>query len=126
MVEHKIIRLVLSGDKCKHCEASLLEVDYDQDVDGLGLTLCDLKTTGSEKDKPDAYLANYFCQLGAYALGLDHLSKIRPKSGLILIAKGDGTIQARSLSLLELEGAKSLFRERMEIYRKLLDLGAVH
>ena len=96
------------------------------DVEGSGLTLCDLKTTGSEKDKPDAYLANYFCQLGAYALGLDHLSKIRPKSGLILIAKGDGTIQARSLSLLELEGAKSLFKERMVIYRRLLDLGAVH
>ncbi len=96
------------------------------DVEGAGLTLCDLKTTGSEKDKPDAYLSNYFCQLGAYALGLEHLSKIRPKSGLIVIAKGDGEVQTRTLSLLELEGARSLFKERMEIYRKLLDLGAVH
>ena len=96
------------------------------DVEGSGLTLCDLKTTGSEKDKPDAYLSNYFCQLGAYALGLEHLSKIRPKSGLIVIAKGDGEVQTRTLSLLELEGAKSLFKERMEIYRKLLDLGVVH
>ena len=59
MVEHKIIRLVLSGDKCKHCEASLLEVDYDQDVDELGLESsvkdCIVCSANSE-DENDFYL----------------------------------------------------------------------
>jgi len=59
MVEHKIIRLVLSGDKCKHCKASLLEVDYDQDVDGLGLESsvkdCIVCSANSE-DENDFYL----------------------------------------------------------------------
>ncbi len=59
MVKHKIIRLVLSGDKCKHCKASLLEVDYDQDVDGLGLESsvkdCIVCSANSE-DENDFYL----------------------------------------------------------------------
>lgn len=59
MVKHKIIRLVLSGDKCKHCKASLLEVDYDQDVDGLGLESsvkdCLICSANSE-DQKDFYL----------------------------------------------------------------------
>ena len=59
MVEHKIISLVLSGDKCKDCEASLLEVDYDQDVDELGLESsvkdCIVCSANSE-DENDFYL----------------------------------------------------------------------
>ena len=88
------------------------------DVDGK-LTITDFKTTGSSKDKPDKYLEDYFCQLGAYNLGLKHLTGIQAKQAAIIIAKEEGAIQVRIMNEYELLGAMAKFEERIEKYNKL-------
>ena len=88
------------------------------DIDGK-LTITDFKTTGSSKDKPDKYLEDYFCQLGAYNLGLKHLTGIQAKQAAIIIAKEEGAIQVRIMNEYELLGAMAKFEERIEKYNKL-------
>ncbi len=88
------------------------------DIDGK-LTITDFKTTGSFKDKPDKYLEDYFCQLGAYNLGLKHLTGIQAKQAAVIIAKEEGDIQERILNEFELLGAMAKFEERMHKYNKL-------
>ena len=87
------------------------------DIDGK-LTITDFKTTGSSKDKPDKYLEDYFCQLGAYNMGLKHLTGIQAKQAAIIIAKDDGAIQERIMNEYELLGAMAKFEERMHKYNK--------
>jgi hypothetical protein len=87
------------------------------DIDGK-LTITDFKTTGSSKDKPDKYLEDYFCQLGAYNMGLKHLTGIQAKQAAIIIAKEDGAIQERIMNEYELLGAMAKFEERMHKYNK--------
>ena len=83
---------------------------------GGKLTLVDFKTTGSDKDKPDHFMENYFCQAAAYMKGLNHLTGLKPKQAAIVIAKQDGSIQERLLSHLELVGASVLWDQRVKEY----------
>ena len=85
------------------------------DIDGK-LTLIDFKTTGLDKDKPDMYLTNYFCQAAAYCMGLEYLTGLKPKQAAIVIAKQDGSIQYRLMNELELLGASALWSERIKEY----------
>ena len=62
-----------------------------------------------------------FChQLGAYSIGLEHLTGIKPKYGAVVVARRSGKPQIKLLSSLELAGAKSLFLERVDRYHKNL------
>ena len=64
-------------------------------------------------------MEDYFCQLGAYNLGLKHLTGIQAKQAAVIIAKEEGAIQERILNEFELLGAMAKFEERMHKYNKL-------
>ena len=59
-----------------------------------------LKT--SVNARSEDMLANYICQAGAYSLGLQTLTGIKPKT--IVVARRSGAPQVRLLSELELRG----------------------
>jgi len=69
-------------------------------------------------------LANYICQAGAYSLGLQNLTGIKPKSGAIVVARRSGAPQVRLLSELELRGAECQWLERMDIWNAMQKLQA--
>ena len=48
--------------------------------------------------------------------GLNHLTGLKPKQAVIVIAKQDGSIQERMLSHLELVGASVLWDQRVKEY----------
>jgi len=83
------------------------------DVDGA-LCIADWKT--SVNARSEDMLANYICQAGAYSLGLQTLTGIKPKTGAIVVARRSGAPQVRLLSELELRGAECQWLERMDIW----------
>ena len=83
------------------------------DVDGA-LCIADWKT--STNARSEDMLANYICQAGAYSLGLQTLTGIKPKTGAIVVARRSGAPQVRLLSELELRGAECQWLERMDIW----------
>ena len=83
------------------------------------LCLLDFKTSGSAKEKPEAYLTDYLHQLSAYAWGLEEMAGIRPAMGLIVIARENG-VQLREVSQLELLGGKQVFEERLNQFKNQL------
>ena len=83
------------------------------DVDGA-LCIADWKT--STHARSEDMLANYICQAGAYSLGLQTLTGIKPKTGAIVVARRSGAPQVRLLSELELRGAECQWLERMDIW----------
>jgi len=78
------------------------------------LTVVDWKT--SERQRSEELLGGYIDQLGAYSLGLNHLTELRPRAGCIVVARRSGAPQVRYLSELELRGAEVRFAERVERY----------
>ena len=88
------------------------------------LTICDFKTSGSEKEKPDAFMQDYFDQLGAYSEALFEMVGIRPKKGVLAVVRKNG-LQVREVSELELLGATVRFRERLKVFKTLVALGEV-
>jgi len=83
------------------------------DVDGK-LTICDWKT--SERARSESMLRNYIHQCGAYSLGLESLTGIRPEAGAIVVARRSGPPQVRMLTRDELDDAESDFLERVNNY----------
>lgn len=86
------------------------------DVNGQ-LCVADWKTSANARS--EEMLANYICQTGAYSLGLQHLTGIKPKTGAIVVARRSGAPQVRLLSELELRGAECQWLERMDIWNGL-------
>ena len=84
------------------------------DVDGT-LCIADWKT--SVNARSEEMLANYICQAGAYSLGLQHLTGIKPKTGAVVVARRSGAPQVRLLNELELRGAECQWLERMSLYK---------
>jgi len=66
--------------------------------------------------RSEEMLANYICQAGAYSLGLQTLTGIKPKTGAIVVARRSGAPQVRLLNELELRGAECQWLERMDIW----------
>lgn len=83
------------------------------DVNGT-LCIADWKTSANARS--EEMLANYICQAGAYSLGLQTLTGLKPKSGAIVVARRSGAPQVRLLNELELRGAECQWLERMEIW----------
>lgn len=84
--------------------------------------IVDFKTTGGSKDKPEEYLTDYLCQLGAYSEALYEQMGFRPFMGVIAIVRPNG-LQIREVKTMELIGAGQLFKERMKLFHKKIESG---
>jgi hypothetical protein len=84
------------------------------DVNGRGPLVIDWKSSFNRRS--EELLEDYQDQLGAYSLGLRHLTSIQPKGGIIVVARRAGKPDIRELTALELRGAESRFLERCHTY----------
>ena len=83
------------------------------DVDGK-LTVTDWKT--SARARSDEMLTSYKHQIGAYSLGLKHLTGIQPEAGAIVVARRSGAPQVKMLDASDLAEAEDKFLERTAAY----------
>lgn len=83
-------------------------------VAGKGPLIVDWKTSFNRRS--EALLTDYIDQLGAYSLGLRHLTGIQAQGAYVVVARRAGPPDLRELSLLELRGAESRFLERCFTY----------
>ena len=88
----------------------------------LNGTLCIADWKTSVNARSEEMLANYICQTGAYSLGLQHLTGLKPKAGAVVVARRSGAPQVRYLSELELRGAEVQWLERMDIWNAQQEL----
>ena len=84
------------------------------DVNGKGPMVVDWKSSFNKRS--EALLEDYIDQLGAYSVGLKHLTGIVAKGGLVVVARRAGPPDVRELSELELRGAESRYMSRCETY----------
>lgn len=83
-------------------------------VSGVGPLIVDWKS--SFRRRSEELLHDYCVQLGAYSLGLRHLTGIRPVGGIVVVARRVGPPDVRRLSALELRGAEAAFQDRCVDY----------
>jgi hypothetical protein len=88
------------------------------DIDGDGPFIVDWKT--SKEIRSDDMIEQFCHQLGAYSLGLQHLTGIKPKYGAVVVARRSGKPQIKILNNLELRGSESIFLDRVDRYHKNL------
>ena len=86
------------------------------------ICLCDWKTTVKTKTIDDSH--GYFSQMGAYSLGLTHLTGLKPTGGLIVLARRCGTPQVHSMDSDDLKRAETAFMDRVHRYFDALELPA--
>jgi ATP-dependent exoDNAse (exonuclease V) beta subunit len=83
-------------------------------VQGKGPLIVDWKTSFNRRS--EALLTDYIDQLGAYSLGLRHLTGIQAQGAYVVVARRAGPPDIRELNLLELRGAESRFLDRCAKY----------
>jgi ATP-dependent exoDNAse (exonuclease V) beta subunit len=88
------------------------------DVDGQGPCLVDWKTSANKRNED--MLTDYMHQLGAYSLGMKHLTGIEAKGAYVVVARRAGAANIRQLSHLELRGAEQCFLDRCHGYYESL------
>ena len=98
-------------------------VDALLDIDGDGPFIVDWKT--AKEVRSDDMIEQFCHQLGAYSLGLQCLTGIKPKYGAVVVARRSGKPQIKLLNNLELRGAETIFLDRVDRYFKNLDNLAV-
>jgi hypothetical protein len=92
---------------------ALAYVNYGENPDAL--CLCDWKTSKNKRD--EALVEDYFCQLGAYAKGINYVYGVRPERALLVIARPSGTSpDVWELNAEELAEATSRFERRLAAY----------
>jgi hypothetical protein len=84
------------------------------DIRGKGPLICDWKTSFNKRS--EELLEDYMDQLGAYSLGLRHLTGIQARGGIVVVARRVGPPNIRELSALELRGAECRYLERCHTY----------
>lgn len=84
------------------------------DVRGKGPLIVDWKTSFNKRS--EELLEDYMDQLGAYSLGLRHLTGIQARGGIVVVARRVGPPNIRELSALELRGAECRYLERCNTY----------
>ncbi len=84
------------------------------DYKGKGPFVADWKTSFNKRS--EELLTDYTDQIGAYSLGLRHLTGIQAVGGLIVVARRAGKPDVRELSALEVRGAECRYLERCEAY----------
>jgi len=88
--------------------------DFLGNVSGKGPLIVDWKTSFNRRS--ELLLTDYCDQLGAYSLGLHHLTGLRPQGGIVVVARRVGPPDIRELSALELRGAEARFLDRCTDY----------
>ena len=94
--------------------------DFLGSIDGNSITIADWKTSFNRRS--EALLNDYVDQLGAYSLGLKHLTGLQANHGYIVVARRAGPPDIRQLSPLELRGAEARFLDRCATYYAELPL----
>lgn len=79
-----------------------------------GLIVADWKTSVGRKTIGPGH--SYFDQLGAYALGLEHLTGLKPAGASVVLARRCGTPDVFTFNSDLLEQAKNSFMARVEQY----------
>jgi hypothetical protein len=79
-----------------------------------GIIVADWKTTVNRKQLDDGH--SYVHQLGAYSLGLQHLTGLRPSGGVIVLARRCGPPQQHFLGDTELRAAEDAYLARVVRY----------
>ena len=88
--------------------------DFLGSIDGHGPVVVDWKSSFNRRS--EMMLTDYTDQLGAYSLGLRHLTGLQARGGYIVIARRAGPPDIRQLSELELRGAECRFLDRVSRY----------
>lgn len=78
----------------------------------------DFKTSASKRGP--AMLHDYTLQLGAYSLGLEHLTGLRPLGALIVVARRVGPPDITFISRASLTTAEAGFLERLAAFKALM------
>ena len=86
-----------------------------------GIYVADWKTTVNRKQLDPGH--SYVHQLGAYSLGLQHLTGIRPAGGIIVLARRCGPPQTHTLTQDELVLAEDAYLERVKRYFEAIHAG---
>ena len=80
--------------------------------------IADWKTSASKRSP--AMMADYRLQCGAYALGLEHLTPIRPAGAFIVVARRVGVPDVTFMSARELADSKDGYLERVRQFYEAL------
>lgn len=90
------------------------------EVSGVkGLVLCDFKTSTRRKQLHEGH--SYVHQLGAYSLGLEHLTGLRCSAGLVILARRCGPPQTHLITEDELVRAQDAYLKRVEQFYAALE-----
>jgi hypothetical protein len=81
--------------------------------------IADWKTSASKRSP--AMMHDYTLQCGAYALGLEHLTGIRPAGAFIVVARRIGEPNVTFLSAHKLADAKVGYLERVSLFYRQLE-----
>jgi hypothetical protein len=81
--------------------------------------IADWKTSASKRSP--AMMHDYTLQCGAYALGLEHLTGIRPAGAFIVVARRIGAPNVTFLSARKLADAKVGYLERVALFYRQLE-----
>ena len=79
-----------------------------------GIQVCDFKTSVNRKNLDPAH--SYVHQIGAYSLGLRHLTGLQAEGGVIILARRCGAPQTHSLDKADLKAAETAYMDRVERY----------
>lgn len=81
--------------------------------------IADWKTSASKRSP--AMMADYCLQAGAYALGLEHLTGIRPAGAFIVVARRIGEPNVTFMCRAQLDKAQQGYLERVSLFYEQLE-----
>jgi hypothetical protein len=87
-----------------------------------GLVIADWKTSTSNKIRYMNGEHQYVHQLGAYSLGLQHLTGLRPTAGVVVLARRCGEPDVYHVNQDELVRAEKAYLARVDQYKKQPEL----
>jgi hypothetical protein len=89
-----------------------------------GIIVADWKPSVNRKNLDSSH--SYVHQCGAYSLGLQHLTGLRPSGALIVLARRCGAPQTHSLDADDLRKAEHAFMKRVDTYFDSLEEKSIH
>jgi hypothetical protein len=87
--------------------------------------ICDWKTSNSNKLPYMNSDHQYVHQLGAYSLGLQNLTSIKPGGGAVVLARRTGDPDVYFVNKEELEHAEQAYLARVKLYNEQQAAGSV-
>jgi len=91
-----------------------------------GITICDWKTSTNNKMPYMNGGHSYVHQLGAYSLGLQHLTGLRPSGGTVVLARRCGEPDVYGIDQDALVQAEDAYLERVRMYHEALEAPVPH